>query len=189
MTVQISFSNPSCRYASDMCSCINSVLKNHPLGADILTSEVLKNLEIAVELKAEAETNIDCKQYPTVRLVIDPANYERRGHFEKKLLKRHLYHEFTHLIDRLNTTFELGLEKVPEANVSKMWNVYIDGRLWRRGIKIKSREEYHRFLFGRRLDKGLDCSKAINLCETVWNTDSLTYQDIISLTKAIIGSL
>ena len=62
-----------------------------------MTPEVLSTLVVKVEVKKGVETNIDCKKYPLVSLYIDPANYEKKGHFNEELFRIHSDHEFTHL--------------------------------------------------------------------------------------------
>jgi hypothetical protein len=64
--------------------------------------------------------NIDCNEYPPkVTLYIDPANYEQQGRFSEKLFRTHSYHEFTHLIDRLNPDFKFSLDKQKYAESLK----------------------------------------------------------------------
>jgi hypothetical protein len=50
--MELYLSNPNYGHAEKMCSLINTVLKNHPLGIDILTTEVLDNLVVKVEFKS-----------------------------------------------------------------------------------------------------------------------------------------
>ena len=180
--VEIHLSNPDYCYASNITSSIRSVLENHPLGTNILTSKVLDILKIKV---AFGEPSIECNQYPNIILHLNPYSYQMEGHFNETLCKQHLYHEFTHLIDRLNPEFQLGLTNNPQDNEVRIWNVYIDGRLWKENIKVKSFEDYETLLFGRRLQRGYRCSEAIRKCKIVWEAKSLTYNDIASLTIEI----
>jgi len=183
--VKICLSNPGYYYAGAICSSINSVLQNHPLGTDILTPEVLDELIVKIDLKSGANIGIDCKQYPRVTLHVDSAKYEQKKRFNEELFRIHSYHEFTHLIDRLNRHFGLGLSENPLPNEMGLWNIYIDGRLWRRGIKVKSFEDYEQVLFGTRLNMGYDCSQAINESNRVWDAENVTYHWISVLTKKI----
>ncbi len=183
------------RHTNDMRSCISSVLQNHKLGTSIITPEMIKNLRIKLLLKSGVNIQIGCRQYPLILLWLDPAKYEQDDLFDKELFMKHLYHEFTHLIDRRNPIFGITERKEQNAEnllsdfkylLKDLWNLYIDGRLWRRDIKVKSFKDYMDGWFGKKLAKGwcID-SDVIKLYKKAWNAEKLTYARLVSLAKKI----
>ena len=184
MMIKIDLSVPSYHYAICMCSCINNVLQDHPLGADILTPEVLSNLKVKVDLKPGSGIEINCAQYPLVILILDPAKYESGDSFDEELFKIHLYHEFTHLADRLKKDFGVTMTRKVTDITLDLWNLHINGRLWRQGIKVKSFEDSIQGWFGRR-KKPISAS-ARALYKKAWDAEELSYNQIVELAKQII---
>jgi hypothetical protein len=110
-----------------------------------------------------------------------------------------LYHEFSHLIDRKNDDFGINEQKEREAQniqpsemtqrnfslYKHIWNCYIDGRLNRYGKNPKTLQQRIDELSEEisKCDLETENSNITDIISQVWKSDSITFDDIISLTQ------
>ena len=200
--MNINFFPPDYRFANEMKLMICNVLQNHPLSVNILTPAVLKELTINVDvdfLDADKSPEIGCREYPQVKLCFGSNRYSNDGRFDSGKFRLEILHEFVHLIDRRNLGFGITEEK--EKYAKKLsedfsvaihmdsWNCYINGRLWRKGIRIQSLEEFVKKRYGNKIRLGnIDKATIELLYKKAWDSDQLTFDEIIELTKRVVSA-
>jgi len=176
--------------SKELTSTIKSVIKQHPLRNSVTSAvqERLLNMPIVVEI-----SNYLVNICLGVRLHFDPMMYQDKGKREKVL-----FHEFAHIIDRLNPDFGIDCQSEDEARIMQpkqmteggfmvyqsIWNCYIDGRLEQSGQNPRS--------FKQHLQEFHDCSKHFGgyftkevnaIFEKAWNSKNLSFNEIVNLVK------
>lgn len=192
----VSFSPSNYVIADTMHLVLASILRNHPLGGNALENQLQSGLTVCVKIDSQnvdADPEIDCSRYSRVVIKFGCNKYLKCGQLDEDLFYKHMCHELTHLIDRLDSSFGITDDKEQYAqHISQgllppiymdLWNLYINGRLERKGIKVESFEEFKRKRFGRRLCLGLINDTALEPYGVAFDSDRLTFDDIISLTK------
>lgn len=112
---------------------ILEVLRNHPLD----TRQALRSaseLTVVIETGEPASTppspRIDSDGWPRLVLKLPNEDYVLAS------LHAILSHELAHVVDRLNPQFALSLRVRVPPRVVTLWNLSIDGRLARHGVRV-----------------------------------------------------
>lgn len=199
--MRVSFDLPDCEYREEIENIIGDVVEKHPLGSGILTPEVVDKLEVIVSLNGNDPCfgpEIDCSNRPVVVIRCGLAQYMSPDSlFERDLFAVHMYHEFTHLIDWYDQDFGVTEEKRKKCaekstGISvdvciELWNLYINGRLWRRDIKVETFDEYKQKKFGKRLARGLMNLRTLEIFEKAYLSNNLSYDGIITMAEEIVA--
>lgn len=108
-------------------SVINDVIASHP-GSHAIKSAITS----IIVREADAESiNLDGT---TLTLYLQESSGRREN------FRYVLYHEFYHIVDRLNLKFEYyddikhSLTPIEQLNLMELWNLFIDARLHKRGL-------------------------------------------------------
>ena len=109
--------------------------------------------------------------------------------FSKRSFAEGCLHELSHLKDDHESGIELARypEREREA-LNELWNVWIDGRLHRRGLPAMSRSERHG-IYSRTLS---ECpgyaSRGERIFRALWRADHLKPQELQSYLRELLGS-
>ncbi|MBI2907754.1 MAG: hypothetical protein HYX92_08880 [Chloroflexi bacterium] len=186
------------RFGPEMRRIVREVLKAHPLGEGVLTNKVLDDLIVYLCADSQGPSacpRIDCACYPLLTVRFGSTKYERDGEFDKQLFKLHMCHEFTHLVDRRDPAFAITKAKedyactLPQGIVMDLWNLYVNGRLWRKGVQVESFEEFRRKVFGRALDSGRIRDAALEPFQRASESDRLAFDDLTALAEEALRLL
>jgi len=148
---------------------------------------------VVLDLEQGGEFGINFDQYPRVVLHV-PEELET----DHRCLLATLSHELTHLIDRHDPDFAGHLsppeitscicelphdpdtyQSVRHAFIT-YWNIYIDGRLSRRGIVVKSFPcRLYEKTGTTRWGRGLFCADEVKSVCGVWESESLSFPDLV----------
>lgn len=180
-----------------MQSIIRKVIERHPLNAGILTLDDITSLNIVVKITDDFSClNVDSSQFPCITLQVDLWRYPSTNLDSTFCL--HAYHEFTHVIDRQNSDFGLTAQKEAEIKGREdafkkthrfsifvdLWNCYIDGRLERKGIIVKTLAERLEEI-PQQLPQPVSAALT-EACQKAWNSDRLTAGDLLDLASRCI---
>jgi hypothetical protein len=171
---------------------VEGAWKAHPLLMPRVTIAV-KNVELV--LTPFEEFGVQWDQYPTLSLLL-PIRIESTSENITAIIT----HELTHIIDRhdsefvgklspLEITYEIESLHVERLKSEKrafhtFWNAYINGRLKRREIFVDTFENSLREKFGDiRIRKGLTDERERRALQHVWETEPLTFQELVSYAK------
>src|SRR3972149_836342 len=117
--MKVSFEPAGYTNKREMEAIIRAVLETHPIGPGGLTPD-LEKLDIRVVLDANELTRdpeVDCTHFPIVTLHFGVNRYESAGGgaFDRAQFKKHMYHEFAHLVDRCDQSFGITAQKEETA--------------------------------------------------------------------------
>jgi hypothetical protein len=178
--------------ADKLVKIIENIILLHPLldSNNTSISDCLHDKPIYVEI-SNYQIGIDL----SIRLLFDPMMYQ-----DQSIRNKVFYHEFTHIIDRLNPKFGIDCKKeeaAKNAQPKKMtnngfmlymsiWNIYIDGRLFKHNQNPKSLEE-RLSSFHKSTEKfdGYFTKDADEVLKCAWNSTNLTFSDIIGLVQKL----
>ena len=182
--------------ANSLAATIESVLKQHPLIGSSTNSvrQRLPKMLIEVKLGTDIQnfdTKVDIKNN-AVKLSFGCWHLANGQQFEKAL-----YHEFTHVIDRLNPGFGIDYDSEDKAiNIQPkiftsagfklyqhVWNCNIDGRLEKFRQNPRSLTERIQELLDNTEQFGNFTPEADKILENAWNSKNLTFNGIVSLVQ------
>lgn len=163
------------RQCSDI---IESILEELDLSQSV--GDVI--IKVIEESRRLASITLDRKDgiLPFIELAMTQACFENNSGwpgFSEANLKQILYHELMHVSDRLNPAFGAGANDVSNIRSNELWNVWIDGRLSRRGVLVDKplREDQYQFLFG-------DSEEARKWFNWLWHREEiLTFRELLLL--------
>ena len=201
MAFQVQFKD-AYPFESQVSKLIRQVLIEHPLRRDTLSLQDIDSITITINLwtdmvRSRYPPEIDYRKFPKVTLHFGLHMYQDTNtDFKDALFKKDMFHEFTHLIDSRNPAFRftfrkkemaLKLERPYQTNLGcwsvlkHIWNCYIDGRLRRRGICVKTWEErYDQIGERRRCRLG---NEAVSIFRIAYEQDTLSFDCLLSLQK------
>lgn len=175
---------------------LEDTVKNHPFNGNKIDIERLE-IEVKVGYKEEdtvytKATAINGNNFPRINLWLEEHHFlgqtGQQGqftteNFSEEGLKETTLHEFGHMFDEQSPIFnpdgQLQSRKISLKKSSSriyyvfmaLWNVYIDGRLWREDEK-KLQERIREF-------EAVQKIKNEELLRKIWNGRNLTYMEII----------
>lgn len=98
--------------------------------------------------------------------------------FSARTLEGTLLHELSHLKD--DAVHGIDCEKIPRplrVAFNEVWNVWIDGRLRRRGVPAAVTKRERRAIFG--LTFGRVAGRRRQVFEKLWKSDRLSHSDLL----------
>ena len=179
---------------------IRQILIKHPLRENVLSLPDIESITINIKLKRDMQfqyspPEIDYRKFPIITLYFGLNRYgdtNTKG-FKRSLFRREMLHEFAHIIDSRDLAFGFTFEKKDTALkleilkkvgfgiLAHLWNCYIDGRLKRRGIYVKTWPQRCNEI-GQRTRSSLG-TKGVDAFKTVYHKDALTFDCLLSLQK------
>ena len=175
---------------NELIAIIKNVIKQHSLKDSVTSAvrEQLLNTPVYVEI---SDYLIDMG--PSVRLRFDPMMYQDKQEREKVL-----YHEFTHIIDRLDPNFGINCQNEDEARniqpsamtnsdfflYKSIWNCYIDGTLEQFKQNPRSLQQHLQEFYDNTKRLGGHFAPEVNeILKSAWKNKNLTFNEIVSLTQ------
>jgi hypothetical protein len=111
-----------------------------------------------------------------------------RVRYSGRAFRATAFHELSHVADAL--THGIDSNDVPRgrwATFNEVWNVWIDGRLRRRGSPTLTRRERLRAFhhtFGRR---GRTRRRSLQVFNRLWSADRLSQRDLLEAVEILVG--
>ncbi|MCX6813479.1 MAG: hypothetical protein NTV77_03335 [Candidatus Azambacteria bacterium] len=177
---------------------LTKIIKKHPLRKN--PDNHIHNLIIKLSEQCciELDKNKDVTLFLTENVSL------------KSIYEYVLFHEFSHIFDKLNPEFKYAdikrdaLSDTEKEAVMEIWNVYIDSRLNRFGLfKIEDENQERQFIIGKEYQKLIinietklkfhihflqnrNVKNAKDIIDNIWENpvQFLSYDDIINITKA-----
>jgi hypothetical protein len=157
---------------------LQNIFKEHPLSKNLWTS--IKNLTIQLSPGPSEEISFDI-------VTTDAILFLFRDTASKPEYEFILYHEFSHVADKLNPKFNFSekklcaLKEIEQAAVKTIWDCYINARL---NEKHLIPDGYAKTDQRNRIDYLESCflMDAQGLFQEIWNnpSQSLSFDDLIN---------
>ncbi len=154
---------------------IESVLEDLDLSQKV--GDVVVRVYQAAEKLASVTIGLKDGILPFVELAMTRACFEEAPEFHEfseTNLKQILYHEMMHVSDRLDPEFGSGFDQMSNIRSNELWNIWIDGRLDRRGVSVDKalRKEQYQALFG-------ESNEAEKWFDWLWKKDvTVTFREL-----------
>jgi hypothetical protein len=178
---------------------LTKLFSRHPLDPrrQILTPELVGSITLKVRMTQSWPPDgprIDRSGWPRRELELSFGSGKyvpQQNEFKEELFWKDICHEVTHIIDRLDGSFGLGMEASDTPSRSQfdfeihLWHCYIDGRLERAGNNnpYTLQERMGELPLNRPWCVNPGAARQI-VC-TAWDAKSLTYGDIRELARQL----